>query len=72
MNDYYSAEKMYTLPKFKLTYTITSEDGVVEKVKIVSAKGVDKAKSIVYISESVEGNTSGMIKFVKVSHTKDS
>jgi len=65
MNDYYSAEKMYTLPKFKLTYTITSDNDVVEKVKIVSAKGIDKAKSIVYISEGVEGNTSGMIKFIK-------
>lgn len=65
MNDYYSAENMNTLPKFRLTYTVTSDDEVVEKVKVVSAKGVDKAKSIVYISEGVEGNTSGMIKFVK-------
>lgn len=65
MNDYYSAEKMYTLPKFKLTYTITSDNDVVEKVKVVSAKGIDKAKSIVYISESVEGIPSNKIKFIK-------
>lgn len=56
---------MYALPKFKLTYTITSDNEVVEKVKVVSAKGVDKAKSIVYISEGVEGVTSSKIKFVK-------
>lgn len=56
---------MNKLPKFKLTYTITSDNDVVEKVKIVSAKGVDKAKSIVYISEGVEGVPSSKIKFVK-------
>ena len=65
INDYYSDEKMYTLPKFRLTYTITSEDGVVEKVKEVSAKGVDKAKAIVYISEGAEGVPSSKIKFMK-------
>ena len=65
MNDYYNSEKMHTLPKFRLTYTITSEDGVVEKVKVISAKGVDKAKAIVYISEGVEGVPSSRIKFMK-------
>lgn len=56
---------MNILPKFKLTYTIMSDNDVVEKVKVVSAKGVDKAKSIVYISESVEGIPSNKIKFIK-------
>lgn len=58
--------KEATYPKLKILYKVRN----VEKETTISAKGVDKAKSLIYISESEsakkQGVLCGKIDFIKV------
>lgn len=49
--------KEVTYPKFKILYKVNN----VEKESVVSAKSVDKAKSLIYISESESAKKEGIL-----------
>ena len=59
MNDYYCSDKI-RYPQFEVVYKI----GDVEKRSVVSAKSVDLAKRMIYISESSKGNIN--VKIIRV------
>ncbi len=58
--------KEATYPKFKILYKVNN----IKKESVVSAKGIDKAKSLIYISESEfakkQGAFCGKIDFIKI------
>lgn len=65
MNDYYCSDKRGSskeppYPQFEVVYKI----GYIEKRSVVSAKSVDLAKRVVYISESSKGNIN--VKIIRV------
>ncbi len=66
MKEYTEESFNLTYPKFKILYKVRD----VEKETIISAKGVDKAKSLIYISESEfakkQGAFCGKIDFIKI------
>ncbi|APC44489.1 hypothetical protein [Pseudoalteromonas phage PH357] len=59
MNDYYCSDKV-SYPKFRVEYEVDGEPDV----SVVSAKSVDLAKRMIYISESAKGNIG--VKILKV------
>lgn len=59
MNDYYCSDKI-RYPQFVVVYKV----GDIEKRSVVSAKSVDLAKRMVYISESSKGSIG--VKILKV------
>ena len=71
MQDYSEESFNLTYPKFKILYKVND----VSKESVVSAKSVDKAKALIYISESESAKNSssergkilcGKINFIKI------
>ncbi len=66
MKEYTEVKTKGYYPKFKILYRVRC----VEKETTISAKGVDKAKALIYISESEsaknQGVLCGKIDFIKI------